>query len=150
MKRGMSRMIRMLVATDGSNHAMQAAEFAARMARELQKAEVLLLNVGHVPAYALGGPDTHVDYAALEEGLKQAGQAILARAAEVFAGVDVPVRRVYRHGEPVREIIEAARAAKVDLIVVGSRGLGQIGGLFLGSVSERVLHGAQTPVVVVR
>ena len=37
-----------------------------------------------------------------------------------------------------------------DLIIMGSRGLGQVGGLILGSVSERVLHGAYGPVLIVR
>lgn len=145
-------MIRMLVATDGSEHAIQAAAFAVRLARELPKAEVVLVNVGHVPAYALGGPgpDAMMDWGALEEGLERAGEAILERTVQAFAGVDVPVRKTYRFGEPPGEIIKAAQEVKADLIVLGSRGLGQIGGLFLGSVSERVLHGAKTPVLIVR
>ena len=47
-------------------------------------------------------------------------------------------------------ILEKARDYKADLIVMGSRGLGQIGGLILGSVSERVLHRAHVPVLIVR
>jgi len=47
-------------------------------------------------------------------------------------------------------ILDKAREYKADLIVMGSRGLGQIGGLILGSVSERVLHGARVPVLIVR
>jgi nucleotide-binding universal stress UspA family protein len=145
-------MIRMLVATDGSEYAIRAAEFAARLAREVGKAEVLLLNVGHVPVYALGGPgpDALVDLGQLEEGLERAGQAILARTGEAFAGVDIPVRASYRCGDPAGEIIKRAQEAQADLIIVGSRGLGEIGGLFLGSVSERILHRARVPVLVVR
>ncbi len=48
------------------------------------------------------------------------------------------------------EIIRAACESKADVIIVGARGLGQIGGLLLSSVSERVLHGAHIPVLVVR
>ncbi len=145
-------MIRMLVATDGSQHAIRAAAFAARLVRELPRAEVVLVNVGHVPVYALGGPgpDAMIDYGALDEGLERAGEAILERAAAEFAGVDVPVSKVYRRGDPAGEIVKVSQEAKADLIVVGSRGLGRIGGLFLGSVSERVLHGAEVPVLVVR
>lgn len=145
-------MMRILVATDGSPHAKRAAELAARLARELRTSEIVLVNVGHIPALALGGPgaDMMVDYAVLEEGFEKAGRAILEESKAVFHGVDVPVTTQYRRGEPSREILAAATEAKANLIVMGSRGLGQIGGLILGSVSERVLHGAHIPVLIVR
>jgi len=145
-------MMRMLVATDGSPHAKRAAELAARLARELRTAEMVLVNVGHVPAIALGGPgaDTMVDYGVLEEGFEKAGLAILEDAKTVFHGMDVPVMTQYRRGEPSHEILAAATEVKADLVVMGSRGLGQIGGLILGSISERVLHGACIPVLIVR
>ncbi len=144
--------MRLLVASDGSQHAKRALEVAARLARELRQAEVVLVNVGHVPTLALAGPDTmpYVDLVRLEEALKQAGQQILEEAMKVFAGLNVPVTRLYRSGDPSREIIQAAGESKADLIILGARGLGQIGGLILGSVSERVLHAAHSPVLIVR
>jgi nucleotide-binding universal stress UspA family protein len=152
-KGGRYTMMRMLVATDGSPHSIRAAGLAARLARELHQAEVVLVNVGYIPVVALGGgpgPDALIDYGVWEEGLERAGQAILGRATEEFAGVDVPVSRVYRRGDAAEEIVKAAHDLKADLIIMGSRGLGQIGGLILGSVSERVLHGAHTPVLIAR
>ncbi len=145
-------MMRIVVATDGSAHALKAAEVAARLARELREVEILLVNVGHIPVLALGGPgpDAMVDLGALEEGLERAGRAILEKTAHAFAGIDAPVKRIYRHGEPSGEILREATASRVDLIVMGSRGLGHLGGLILGSVSERVLHGAHCPVLIVR
>ena len=145
-------MIRMVVATDGSPHALRAAALAARLTRELREAEVILVNVGHIPMIALGGPgpETFVDLGALEEGLERAGQEILDQAMQPFAGTGISVTRTYRTGEPAPEIIKAAHEARAHLVIVGSRGLGQIGGLILGSVSERVLHGAHDPVLVVR
>lgn len=144
-------MMRMLLATDGSKHATSAAELAARLARELRGAEVVLVNVGHIPTIAMGGPgEGFVDLGMLEEGLQEAGRAILEKAMQAFAGDDVAVTRLYRRGDPAGEIIKAAKELKADLIIMGSRGLGQIGGLILGSVSERVLHGAHGPVLIVR
>ena len=144
-------MMRMIVATDGSSHAIGAAKLAARLVRELREAEVVLVTVGHIPTIALGGPgDGVVDLGSMEEGLQQAGQTILEKTAETLGGVDARISRVYRRGDPAGEIIKAAREHKADLIVMGSRGLGQIGGLILGSVSERVLHGAHGPVLIVR
>ncbi len=143
--------MRMIVGTDGSPHAIGAAKLAARLVRELREAEVVLVNVGHIPTIALGGPgDGLVDLGALEEQLQHAGQTILEKTAEALAGIDTRVSRVYRRGDPAGEIIKAAKEHKADLIIMGSRGLGQIGGLILGSVSERVLHGAHGPVLIVR
>lgn len=84
------------------------------------------------------------------EGLERAGQAILDQTAQAFAGSSIPLKRVYRQGDPAAEILKAADETRADLIIIGSRGLGRIGGLILGSVSERVLHGAHRPVLVVR
>jgi len=144
--------MRLLVATDGSPHALRAAALAARLARELRQVEITLINVGHVPAIAYGGagPETMVDFNTLEEGLARAGQMILDTTAQEFAGVDVPITRLYRNGDPSALIVKTAAEMPADMIVIGCRGLGQLGGLILGSVSERVLHGAGVPVLVVR
>lgn len=144
--------VKILVATDGSPNAIRAAELATHLGKEFRQAEVVLVNIGHIPAFALGGPgpDGLVDLGALVEGLERAGQAILDRTAQVFARGSIPVTRVYRQGEPATEILKVAEETRADLIIIGSRGLGLIGGLILGSVSERVLHGAHRPVLVVR
>ncbi len=144
-------MMRMLVATDGSAHALRAAGIAARFARELPKAEVTLINVGYVPPMAIGGPGfpVTVDLSIVEDALERDSKVILERTRQEFAGVDAPVTSLYRHGDPAQEIIAAARETKADLIIMGSRGRGQFAGLILGSVSERVLHGSETPVLIV-
>jgi nucleotide-binding universal stress UspA family protein len=145
-------MVRVLVATDGSPNSKRAAEFTAQLAKELRACEVVLVNAGHIPAVALGGPgaDMMVDYGMLEEGFEKAGLAILEGAKTAFHGLDAPVTTQYRRGESSREIVAAAEEVKANVIVMGSRGLGQIGGLILGSVSERVLHRAHIPVLIVR
>jgi nucleotide-binding universal stress UspA family protein len=52
-------------------------------------------------------------------------------------------------GNPAQQIADAAREAHADLIVVGTRGHTDIGGLLLGSVTQRLLHEAPCPVLVV-
>jgi nucleotide-binding universal stress UspA family protein len=86
----------------------------------------------------------------LEESLEHAGKAILNEAERTFDTTGIRITRAFAMGEPAVAILEKAREYKADLIVMGSRGLGQIGGLILGSVSERVLHGAHVPVLIVR
>jgi len=145
-------MIRMLVATDGSPHARKAAELAARLAGKLHAAEVMLVHLGHLPTivFAAAAGSGMVDFAGLEEAMEQAGRAILNTTLQAFVKLDCPVAQVYRRGDPSAEILSAAWVHTADLIIMGSRGLGQISGLILGSVSERVLRGARVPVLIVR
>jgi len=78
-------MVRMLVATDGSPHAGRAAGMAARLARELREAEVILINVGHIPAIAFGDlAQAGAGLTVLEESLEHAGKAILNEAERTF------------------------------------------------------------------
>lgn len=152
MMEAQAHMMRMLVATDGSQHALKAAEWAARLARELRGAEIMVVHVGHIPAIVFAGAtaDSTVDLRSLEEEMQQAGRAILGQTVKALAGLDERATHHYRQGDPAAEILSAAQELKADMIIMGSRGRGQIGGLILGSVSERVLHGAHTPVLIVR
>lgn len=57
---------------------------------------------------------------------------------------------VLAFGNAAERIVEEAEAAKVDLIVMGSRGLGEVGGLVLGSVSHKVIQHADCPCMTVK
>ena len=60
------------------------------------------------------------------------------------------VKTFVRSGDYADEILEAANEQNVDMIVIGSRGLGKIRETILGSVSQKVLHHAKQTVVVVK
>jgi nucleotide-binding universal stress UspA family protein len=53
-------------------------------------------------------------------------------------------------GDPVEEIIQFAKNNDIDMIVIGSRGLGKIKGLLLGSVSSKVCHLAECTCVTIK
>jgi nucleotide-binding universal stress UspA family protein len=61
---------------------------------------------------------------------------------------DVPVRRIIAHDRPGRYLVE--QSGEAQLVVVGSRGHGELAGLVLGSVSNALVHRARCPVAVVR
>ncbi|NIO03304.1 MAG: universal stress protein [Proteobacteria bacterium] len=63
-------------------------------------------------------------------------------------GEHIPM--VALQGDPAERIIEFAREKSVDMIVIGSRGLGPVKGLFLGSVSTKVCHLADCTCVTVK
>ena len=76
--------MRLLVAADGLPRAKRAVEFAARFAGELREAEIILVNVGHIPVLTFAAPNAmaYVDLTRLEEALEQTGQQILGRRDE--------------------------------------------------------------------
>ena len=152
--RGRSRQIRrILVAVDGSEGSRSALRFLSisELARD---AQVSLLHV--LPKYVrsgLHGPGTRVpDRLPAEDRRKQRADAdvLLADAAALFAEARRPVPRLVAEGDAAREIVKTAHGRDADLVVLGARGLGTLGRLLLGSVSETVLHHADRPVVIVR
>jgi nucleotide-binding universal stress UspA family protein len=85
------------------------------------------------------------------ELLHPIGEQILARAAAAAKKAGAKkVTTAYFGGDPADVILNAAKKEKADLIVLGTRGLGEIKGLFLGSVSHKVSAHANCPVLTVK
>jgi nucleotide-binding universal stress UspA family protein len=82
----------------------------------------------------------------------EASAAVADAAADLAdAGIDVSAEvRDTVYGHAAREIIEDARLHDVNVIVMRSRGRGDLAGLMLGSTAHKVIHLADRPVLVVR
>lgn len=136
-----------LVPTDGSEGALHAARFAAQLAGA-QGAELTLLYVVQATtAETIGlaarpAAEVQASLQAMAEGAFE--------GAKAAAGGAVAIRELTDIGDPADVIIAQAAALGADLIVMGSRGMGPIQGLLLGSVSEEVVRRAPCPVTVVR
>ncbi len=135
---------RILVATDGSANARRAVEQAAGVASMASSNEVVLLHVCSACNADLDPAQKHLEIA---ENIVKEGSRILEEAG-------VPVRSVVEEGYPPEAIGSAitdiATREEVDLIVIGSRGLTEFKGMLLGSVSNKVVHNAPCPVLVVK
>lgn len=150
----MNRIKKILVPTDGSEQAMQAAQYAAEIAR-CEGAEVVLLYAAPVTgvtqfvAYAIPNPEEN-----LEAEMRETGEEIIRRSKAPFLEADIQVRSKIIEGPPADIIISEARDGGYDMIAMGSRGAGT--GLIrrvifgLGSVAERVVGNAPCPVLVAR
>lgn len=134
-------MKKILLAVDGSDHSIRAARLAGELSSHFD-ATVDIINV--VPEARLAAPIA--EYAELEhvyitqrDLLKSAGSEIVARASSEVGDAGGRVRKVeVEIGSPARTIVEFADAWEADCIVMGRRGLGDIKGLLMGSVSHRV------------
>ncbi len=144
---------KLLVALDGSNHSLKAIDYASEIAASL-KAEVIILFV--VKPQEL--PEGLREYAELEHvsGLdidilrKVAGDLVSnaeKRARE--KGVDDIVGEV-EEGPVARTIVARAKHHDADMIVIGSRGMGNIEATLRGGVSHRVELLAECPVLTVK
>jgi nucleotide-binding universal stress UspA family protein len=134
-----------LLAVDGSEHALRATEIAADLARSL-KAELRIIVVyDPIPLY-LGEPNLQH---AINARLKEAHE-ILDRAVEAVGEVPADVHTGVIEGNSAEAIIEVAQTRECDLIVMGSRGRGRLAGLLLGSNSQKVVSHAPCPVLIVR
>ncbi|WP_083007455.1 universal stress protein [Halomonas sp. GT] len=141
-----------LVPVDGSEHAKQAIKIACRLLNK-GASKVCLLHVPEVLGYkttmvwGLGGVNPE---STLEE-LEKAGEKLLEKAAEFATQAGAyQVERKLVSGDPTSVILEEANVSRVDAIVMGSRGLSNLGSVMVGSVSHNVSHAAKCPVITVR
>ena len=136
-----------LLATDGS----EGAEHAARAAIDLSKRTEAKLHAAHarvpLPHFAYPSLVSARYHPPYEEGARRILDEQVGRIEQ--AGGTVSGAHLVE-GRPADAILDLAERIGADLIVVGSRGLGSIKSLLIGSVSLGVVHHADRPVLVVR
>lgn len=141
-----------LVATDGSDISLRAAKMAVNLAR-VHGAKVMAVYVMEpYPYIGIGetNPYGMQAYAAAAQSLAaEAHMAVEKLCTEGGIPVDLEVRAVENVGASAG-IVETAKSAEADLIVMGSHGRSGIARLMLGSVANRVLADSPIPVLVVR
>lgn len=138
----------LVVGVDGSEASLRAVEVALTMAKEARGARVTCVlgwNLGGVGGAVITEPSSE-HWTAVQRRLAVLGHRKVGPVAARHPGIRVDV--VTRYGSPARAVVEAAAELHVDLVVVGSRGLGGLRGRVLGSVSRQVVERAQHVVVV--
>lgn len=137
---------RILLAVDGSEHALHATRKAADLARCMKPAELrIVVAFDTIPLY-LGEPNLQMAIS----NRKGEAEEILKAAVKELGEVPGEIHSEIIEGDPASTIIEVAEVRKSDIIVMGSRGLGRLAGLLLGSTSQKVASHAPCPVLVVR
>jgi nucleotide-binding universal stress UspA family protein len=136
---------RIVLATDGSSDAERALEYARDLALR-DGAQVIVVHAFEaVPAYL--GASEKTEVAARHVG---AGREIAEQAQQALEDAGVDVETEVLQGPPGEAILRVAEAHGADLIVMGTRGRGDLTSLLLGSVSHRVAAHSHIPVMIVR
>lgn len=150
-----------VAATDGSDTADRAIDFAADLASKFSVDLVLTHVISASSTLAPAGPGlahpasdlrapTRVENTSLSEVFTDAANDILAKAtgrAEARGA-----RRTHtevRAGEPAEMILSVAKEHEADVIVLGKRGRGRLAGLLLGSISQKVMMLARCAVIII-
>lgn len=134
---------RILLAVDMSDHARKAVPAAA----ELAKAGGGTVQVLHVRELHYPVPPTIVGDR--PEDAQQLVDGVVAELQQAGVITDGVVR-TSTGGSPASAILEQAREVDAGMVVLGSRGLSDLGGLLLGSVAHKVIQLSGCPVLVVR
>jgi nucleotide-binding universal stress UspA family protein len=140
--------MKILLAVDGSTHALHAAKWVASHVKLFAPGvEVVLF---HADAPLMKPVERKLGK--LETARYYAGNAEYAfkGARKVLAGADVAFREVCVTGDPPEAIARAAKRERCAMIVMGSRGQGSFRAALLGSVTAKVIAQSPVPVLTVR
>jgi nucleotide-binding universal stress UspA family protein len=137
-----------VVAVDGTPAAGRALEFVGKYGGERSQLHVVCANVQTRPLAVW--PEASIDVRSMEEALLAPGRDIADKAAENLRSSGIGVESAVRLGFPADAIVREAQLRKAEIIVMGTRGRGVLGGFALGSVAMRVLHASSVPVFLVR
>jgi nucleotide-binding universal stress UspA family protein len=139
---------KVLLPTDGSENALKAAEYVIDLMKTHSGVEVTVLNVYRLLP-DLATHDLPFD-PGLVESAKEASQQALAKTVALFEKAGLKATALSQEGDPAGEIISCAKRGGYDHIVIGSRGMGAVSSLILGSVAQKVLYLAACPVIVIK
>lgn len=140
-----------VVGVDGSPVAVPVLQAAVTEAK-LRGAKLYVLHVVYVPATRVDGmtfmPGNVIDSA--YEAAEAVKKSVWERVNSTLEGTDVEWVQVDRSGYPPDEVVEYAQSIEADLIVIGSRGFGDLKSLLLGSTSHRVSHLSPCDVLIIK
>ena len=145
---------RIITPDDGSESSKRSARKAIYLAKKMN-VELIALYVVHIPISAYVGPpyspviytdDTEIKE--IRKKMKKEGALALDEIEGMASTVGLKITKKVIEGSPDEEIIKISK--KDDLIVMGAKGISAIDRIFLGSVSEKVLHNATSSVMIVR
>jgi nucleotide-binding universal stress UspA family protein len=137
--------MKVLVATDGSEHSMKAVQRGLEMA-ENQGAQVTLMSVAYYASDYLEGMPPNI-----QEKLENEARDALKKGKVLFEAKNLPVETVLEAGlVPANLIITKAQEGKFDRIIIGSTGMNALERILMGSTASKVVAHAPCEVTVVR
>jgi nucleotide-binding universal stress UspA family protein len=146
--------MKIVVPFDGSPPSHRAVDYALRIAASVGKESVTvpLLNVQEADPQVLDffARDAAELAARLTKQRRESGVKLLEAPVAKIQEAGVTAEPVVLLGEPAEVIASFVDRQRCDMVVMGTRGLGRVGGLLLGSVASKVIHLVKVPVTLVK
>lgn len=138
-----------LVAVDGSEGSLRAAEFAAESALA-GKIKLVLAYVIEWSPYSFHTPEELADrHKRREEEIERAQSTVLGPVVKSVKDKGCDVETVVRHGHPAQTLVELAEGHDVAQIFIGRKGESRVASLLFGSVAGSLVQTSPVPVTVV-
>ena len=141
--------MKILVPVDGSKSSLNAAKYAAKLAKELSGKSTITLASIH-DDIGLGHVKQFVAKSVVDDYLREISEKELKSAQKALDTAGVKHTMVIKRGNVAQEIINLANKEKFDLIIMGSKGRTGILDTLMGSVAQKVSSGAKQAVLLVK
>lgn len=142
--------MRILLAVDGSDSAVRATRKLVEMIAAFKEPPNVELVTVHLPVPHVGGfSGVVMSHELIENHYREEGEKALAPSRRVLDDAMVAYRVHILVGDIARAIVEEAEKLRCDMIYMGSRGMGAVSNVLVGSIGTKVLHLAHMPVVLV-
>jgi nucleotide-binding universal stress UspA family protein len=142
--------MKILVCTDGSEYSQKALEKASIIAKGCNADEVAIIHVYeiYVPLISFSTEQMESIKKLIKER-KKIRTKMLSDALKFLKEKNIKARKILKEGHPADTIIKVAHEGGFDMIVIGSRGVSGLQKLFLGSVSNAIIHEAKNCSVLI-
>ncbi|MFN7784250.1 MAG: universal stress protein [Lysobacterales bacterium] len=138
-----------LIPFDGSDGAKRALQYAIDFVREYGRLSVHLLNVQDEPV-VYGDYLTASLLDSLRKAALRAADEVLASGQEMLAAAGIECHSHTALGGVAEQVARAVAVQGCDTVIMGTRGMGAVSNLLMGSVATRVVHLSQVPVLLVK
>jgi nucleotide-binding universal stress UspA family protein len=138
---------KILVPADGSDNSYRALEAALVFSEKLGSSISVVNVMEQVPI-------THIESEKLLnellEAYKKENQEILSKCSDIAHQKGIIIKTVLLQGNPAPVILDYIKKENLDLVIMGSRGMGKFKELILGSVSSKIMHHSPCAVMIIR
>ena len=142
--------VKVLIAVDGSEPSLRAVDFTIEHIGKTPDVSLVLLHVWNAAAIDILGAVEAMDEHWLRGAEKRSADKALLEAIGKCDGAGVSFQSLSRSGHVAEAITQTAEEEGANYIVMGTRGLGGVEGLLLGSVATQVIHLTSIPVTLVK
>ena len=133
--------MKILVCVDGSEYSQKALEKASIIAKGCHADEVAIIHVYEIYVPLISFSTEQMEsIRRLTKEHQEERKKMLSEALKFFKGKNIKARTILKEGHPANTIVKVAHEEGFDMIVIGGRGASGVQKLFLGSVSNAVIH----------